>query len=162
MLSGDDAIRRGAPADSLRPLPAACCWASLANAPDKGCSDSSLLHVTVRRPYCSNRSSAATPSTSVRDTRGTKPIDFFLYSLSLLVLFLGACAYVYMYSDASDRHAAASLIPQCQTTTTGERSMHLFPLSAYRMNEGIGDDANKKKDRTCPTEGRGVDLRPGL
>lgn len=66
-----------------------------------------------------------------------------------------------MNPDACDRHAAASLVPQCQTTTTGERSMHLFPLSAYRMNEGIGDDDNEK-DLTCTTEVRGVDLRPGL
>lgn len=39
--------------------------------------------------------------------------------------------------------------------------MHLFPLSAYRMNERIRDDDNEK-DRTCPTGGRGVDLRAGL
>lgn len=74
---------------------------------------------------------------------------------------LSPCSRVRVYSDACDRHAAASLIPQCQTTTTGERSMHLFPLSAYRMNERIRDDDNEK-DRTCPTGGRGVDLRAGL
>lgn len=84
----------------------------------------------------------------------SRKIFFFFSSLS-------PCSRVRVYSDACDRHAAASLIPQCQTTTTGERSMHLFPLSAYRMNERIRDDDNEK-DRTCPTGGRGVDLRAGL
>lgn len=146
MLSGDDAIRRGAPADSLSQLPAACCWASLANVPDKGCSDSSLqpadhiVQITAQRQHPPRHS-----------LRGTKIYFFspFLFLVPVLIC-------------VSRRSSPTrSRFPQCQTTTTGERSMHLFPLSDYRMDERIGDDDNEK-DRTCPSGGRGVDLRPGL
>lgn len=69
---------------------------------------------------------------SVRPWHSWHKADRFFFSLSLS-LSLSPCSYVRVYSDACDRHAAASLIPQCQTTTTGEREH--APVSAVGLSQ---------------------------